>query len=103
MIRSVSKTQTQDRDVNAIQEAILGPLNEVLKNQLNNSTLLEGVVLTTGTNLINHQLDHKLIGWFVTRLSAAVTIYDTQGTNDLSSRTLRLVASGACVVDLFVF
>lgn len=67
------------------------------------SVLLSGVMLATGPNTVAHTLGRTLTGWKVTRLDAAASIYDTQGSNADPQTYLVLVASAPCTVSLEVF
>lgn len=60
------------------------------------------VVLASGSNAVAHGLGRDWRGYIVTRANGAATVYapDTQPIKD---RQLTLTASGAVVVDLFVF
>ena len=59
--------------------------------------------MNTGSNTINHMLGRILQGWIIVRNNAAVTFYDLQTTNQQTSSTLVLHASGACIVNILVF
>ncbi len=78
-------------------------LNPVIANPLMGGRILNGLVLISGTNVINHGLQRKLQGYIVILKSANVTIYDGQLTNQKPELTLILTASGAATVSLFVF
>lgn len=78
-------------------------LNPLLANPLMGGRLLNGIVLTTGVNNINHGLQRKLRGYIVVMKSANVTLYDSQLTNQMPDFTLILNASGAATVSLYVF
>jgi hypothetical protein len=65
--------------------------------------LLTNQVLTPGANSINHGLNRTLVGWILTRVRAASTIYDTQDTNTTPKMTLDLNSSAAVTVDIYVF
>lgn len=79
-------------------------IDPVLMNPVNNSLLLKNISLVSGANVINHKLGRPLQGWFVTRMrSVAISIYDTQDSNQMPDLTLTLNASAPCVVDLTVF
>lgn len=78
-------------------------LDPLLNNPANNSIILKNVALVSGTNVINHLLQQRLVGWKTTRVRAAATIYDLQDTNPTPTLTLVLVASAPVVVDLEVF
>lgn len=60
------------------------------------------VILASGTNQIGHGLGRPWTGYFVTRRNAAVTLFDPD-EQTMRNRLLTLTASGAAVVDLYVF
>lgn len=95
--------QTDDRNVSLIQDFLTGAVNPLLALPLSNSNFLQGIHLTTGLNTINHGLGRTLQGWIISRLDANVTIYDDQDSNSMPTKTLDLIASGACTVSLNVF
>ena len=78
-------------------------LNPLLGNPLVNGQILSGIVVKSGTNVINHGLTRKLQGYIVILNSANVTFYDSQQTNQMPDRTLQLIASGAATISLYVF
>lgn len=78
-------------------------LNPLLGNPLMSGRLLEGVVVASGNNTINHGLQRKLRGYFVVLNNAAVTFYDVQASNQMPDLTLILHASGAATITLYVF
>lgn len=94
---------TEDRDTNMLQTTWASQLNPLLAAPFSSGILLEGIVLSSGANVVNHKLGRKLKGWVVTRLRASATIYDTQDTNQRPELTLNLTASAAVTVDIFVF
>ncbi len=57
------------------------------------------VTLSSGSNEVNHLLERVPLGFFVTDIDAAVTIYRTAWDNKI----ITLQASGAVTVTLFVF
>ena len=78
-------------------------LNPILSNPTVNNLILKNVVLTAGTNVINHKLSRPLQGWNPTRVRALATIYDLQDTNQTPQLTLVLVSSANVTIDLVVF
>jgi hypothetical protein len=78
-------------------------LSPVLSAPLLNGALLQGQVLVTGDNTINHTLGRALTGWIIVRKRGTATIYDKQDTNSLPALTLVLNASAGETVDLCVF
>jgi len=75
-------------------------LNPVLTNPLVQGSLLSGIPITTGSNVINHKLGRQMQGWMVVDTTAAVTLYRSAPFN---SSTLTLVASGTSTIALWVF
>lgn len=78
-------------------------IEPVISNPANNSIIIKNVALVSGSNVINHRLGSKLVGWKTTRVRAAATIYDTQDSNPTPTLTLVLVASAPVTIDLEVF
>lgn len=78
-------------------------LNPVIDNPLSKPIVLKNVLLSTGTNTINHKLGQKLQGWFATRVRSSVTLYDQQDNNQTPNLTLVLIASAPASIDLAVF
>ena len=75
-------------------------LNPLLGRPTNNVSLLKGVVLASGDNVINTLQGQKTQGWFITDIDAAVQIYRSAPFNAL---TLTLNSSGPATIDLAVF
>ena len=97
------QTNTSDQDLNTVQFNLVRTLNPVFDTPTLAGNLLQNVVLTAGDNSINHKLGRNLIGWQITRLRAASTIYDTQDTNKSPNLTLTLNSSAPVSVDIYVF
>jgi hypothetical protein len=78
-------------------------LNPVLANPLIGGQILDGIVLVSGDNTINHGLNAKLQGYIIVLNNSAVTFYDKQSTNQRPELTLILNSSGAATISLWVF
>lgn len=78
-------------------------LNPVIANPLLQGTILKGVQLVTGANVINHKLGRPLQGWFPVRVRASATFYDTQDSNSYPELTLQLTSSANVTIDIAVF
>lgn len=77
-------------------------LNPFLANPSNNSSILTGVVLQSGTNVIDHLLGQKMQGWEIADLGAPVTIY-RPASAPFNAITLTLVSSGLAIVNIRVY
>lgn len=78
-------------------KAILDP---ILRNPLNSVSIIKGVELSSGSNVINHLLGREQQGWFIVDINAAATIYRSAAFNDL---TLTLTSSANVTVNIGVF
>lgn len=78
-------------------------IDPIISSPLLDGQLLSGIKLVTGVNTINHGLQRKLQGWIIVGISAPITVYDNQASNQTPNLTLSLTASGAATVALWVF
>lgn len=95
--------QTDSKDLSLVQTTWSSQLNPVLNLPINQGLILKNVSLINGTSTISHMLGRKLQGWFVVRLRASASIYDTQDSNPYPELSLKLVSNADVSVDLFVF
>jgi len=75
-------------------------INPVLAVPLVNGTMLENVILNTGTTVINHMLGRKMQGWIITDIDGSAVIYRSV---DFNSVSLTLTSSSKVNVNLWVF
>lgn len=75
-------------------------LNPLIKNQLTQGLLLSNISLINGVTVINHLLSRTQIGFIITDINAAATIYRSQALN---AKTLTLTSNANCVISLWVF
>ena len=75
-------------------------LNQIIANPLSSVVFLNGVVLASGANTINHSLGRTPQGWFLTDTNGTATVYRSQPFN---STTLTLTASSGVTVNIGVF
>lgn len=75
-------------------------LNPIISNPMTNMAILKDVSLVTGTNIINHLLQQMQLGWIITDIQGAATIYRNAAFNDL---TLSLHSSAPVTVSIGVF
>lgn len=65
--------------------------------------ILTGIILISGTNVINHKLGRKLIGWSVIGKNGTASIYDAQQGNLTPQFTLVLISNATVTINLEVF
>lgn len=75
-------------------------LNPLLKNQLTQGILLTNIPIINGVTVINHLLSRNQIGYIITDINAAASIYRSAPLND---KTLTLTSNAAAVISLWVF
>lgn len=100
---SIQKVQTDDRNINQLQNYLIQALRPITQNPETQGTILTEIQLATGSNTIQHGLGVPLQGWQIIRQRASASIYDTQDTNPTPQSTLLLTSSAPVSVDLYVF
>lgn len=75
-------------------------LNPLIVNPLNSVRIIENVVLSSGTNVINHGLGRMQQGWFLVDKQGAAEIYRNGNFN---SSTLSLHSDAGVTVNIGVF
>ena len=75
-------------------------IDPLLKNQLNNVSILNNIELQVGNNRIAHKLGKKPQGWLILDINAAATIYRSQPFDDLF---LTLNSNAIATISLGVF
>lgn len=102
--RFLRRTGTQDQDSSKFERYVNQALVPLVQSPIVNGVLLKDVVLTAGqTTLVEHKLGRELLGWSVVRKRANSTVWDSQDSNQFSSKSLALQCSANVTVDLWVF
>lgn len=100
---SLPSFNTTDRILQMLQSSWTSILNPFLARPQLNSSILNNIVLVSGTNVINTLLSRKLQGWSIVRQNASASIYDAQSNNPNPTQTLVLISSAPVTVDILVF
>lgn len=98
-----TKLITHDPDLNKVQDTLVRTLNPVFNTPILGGNLIQGAILKTGFNAINHKLGRTLVGWIIVRQRAAASIYDDQDFNTVPAQTLILVTDAPVTVDIYCF
>lgn len=94
------RVQTGDRLLNAVQDAILLPLRQVLDFEELKGASLVSLTLTTTPSTISHGLGRRPIGWRVTDKTTSGDVYRTAW----DERTISLrSAAGSVTCDVWVW
>jgi len=101
---SFRKIGTESFELKQVQENVEQTFKQILTNPLINGVLLRDVQLTTGsTNLVQHKLGRKALGYIVTKRSANATVFDADSKTVVEQNFLKLSTSANVTVDLWVF
>jgi hypothetical protein len=92
--------QTSIPELSLLETKWASILNPVITNPISNPTILNGVSIVSGSNVINHKLGQTPQGWFVSDINAPATIYRSAAFNNL---TLTLTSSADCIVNLVIY
>lgn len=87
----------------AMQTTWASMLDPVLKAPITQGRQIDGVVLASGTTMINHRLGEKLRGWVVVGSNGIANIYDQQASNPTPNLTLILISDAIVTVSLWVY
>ncbi len=75
-------------------------LDPVLANPIILGSQLTAVSLSTTATTVPHKLGRAQLGWFITDINAAATIFRT---GDFNADNMVLTASASCIVNIWVF
>lgn len=92
--------RSEDQTFQLLQTRWATILNPVINSPTANPTILTGIALIAGDNVINHRLGQTPQGYVIADLNAPATIYRNAAFND---KTLTLNSSAPAVVTLLVF
>lgn len=97
--------QSDDLQLNLMQDRWSSILQPILSRPQNKSTILKNVILLAASNpnVVNHLLQANLQGWKIIRQRASAIVWDQQDTNATPQLTLHLRTSADVTIDLEVF
>lgn len=103
MANNIQLVVTQDKDLNSFQTQLQTSMQPILANPINYGVQLKSVSLINGQTTVPTTINRALQGWFLTRIRAQATIWDSQDTNTNPNQSLILNSNAAVVVDLWVY
>lgn len=89
-----------NRELSLMQTRWKSQLDPLLANPICNSSILKGINLAIGANVINHLLGRVQQGWMITDITGTAQIYRSSPLNDL---TLTLTSDSVVTCNLLVF
>ncbi len=100
-LKSFRKPATQTQEGALLSDSVNDYTAQLSTNPMLAGTLVKNVRVGTVETSINHSLGKPFIGWLVVRNRTNVTIYE--GTQKNPAGSLVLLASGAGLIDVWVF
>ncbi len=97
---SLPQFQSDNVPMQMLQSKWGSLLNPILANPSTNPSILKGIVLNTGVNVINHKLGRQQQGWVIADIDNGATIYRSQPFNEI---TLILTSSAPATITLLVY
>lgn len=91
-----------DEQIDRALGALASAMTPALTSQIVDGVLVSKALIV-GTNVVDHKLGRRILGWIPVRVRGAVNIYDSNDSNSTPERTLVLVSDAAVTVDLWVF
>jgi hypothetical protein len=101
---ALGRRQTNDRQINALQEAARVSTSQAKADPQSNRNVLEALILVSGDNVIHHGLGRPFRGANLTSMSASVT-WHIQRASGIATDAYQILVhvSQACVADLVVW
>lgn len=84
------------------QSKLKSELDPLLANKLTQGSLLQGLTLNPGVNVINHKLQRMPQGWFVVDINGNANIWRSAPFTNLTL-TLTSSAASSFTISLWVF
>jgi len=101
MMKGMALVQTDDKNVNQLQQNVKQVIDPLLKNAvLYGNKVNQNLVI--GSNTINHGLGRTLQGWIITEINGSASIYRVNKDSE-PARLLYLVSSAAVNADIYCF
>lgn len=92
--------QSDDLPFQLMQSKWASQLNPLLALPMSSPSILKGIQISTGSNIINHKLGRTPQGWVIIDANAQISLYRSAEFNDL---TLTLTSSANATIALMVF
>lgn len=104
MIPALRRVKTKQEDLRQLQDSLDAVLNIIRGKQIIDGRLIEDIELSTTALNINHGLDNEVRGWIVVKKNANADVYEaTSASTDLPKKQLKLIATAAVTISLWVF
>lgn len=99
--KKIVKVQTQDDDINKLQDSIAASVDPILSKPWLDSQVLTGITLVQGqTNAVPHKLGRKPYGSNVIYSNTQYDVWNVKASDNLC---VYLTCSATVTVDLIVF
>ena len=100
-LRQFAGVQTPDKSLQIVQAQLKEILSALTSNPLSSGTILHGVTMLSGQNIIAHGLGRKYLCVLIAPPSASASF--VEGVSPDRSQWVVIVASAPCTVTLVVY
>lgn len=97
------KLRTGNNQLDLIIEKVYNTLQSITNLPLLSGQLIGPITLASGDNEVPHKLGRPANGYILTRVNAAVTLYDKESTNTMRTQFILINSSGTCIAYFWVF
>ena len=103
MLPKFKTFNSQDIEINRLQDNVADGFNRVLTSAILDFTLIKSVALKIGDNVVNHELGRNPNGWIVVRKRGPGNFYDKQDSNTTPALNIVINSDSAVTVDFYFF
>jgi hypothetical protein len=100
-IAKFQRIQTSDTELNLLQNRLAETLDALTSNDLVGGQLIRSTALKAGSNQISHGLGRNYVSFLSGNFTSPASL--TAGASRDPSKFINLIATAACVVDLYVY
>ncbi len=102
-IQTIPLIQVADVSQNRFNQSVKQNFDLLQKIPFLDSNFLQGIILRSGTNTVEHGLKRNYVSYFIGKTNAAATIFDSTPASMDKSVSLQLTVSADVTIDILVF
>ena len=103
-MKKLKKVFTKNEDVQALQDNVAHYLVQLDSLPELDSHFIQDIRLTSAVdNIVPHELNRRIQGWYVVRQNANAVVYESSTVNDNPTAYVILRASATCTVSIIFF
>ena len=100
-LKEFKKLHIKEFETSRLQSNVAEYVNQITSNPTLDFRILEDISVSTTATDIDHGLGRPVLGYFIIKSNAQVTIFDTTSTTP--NVTVKITASATATINLYVF